>query len=152
MADEIAATLMEKAGAFIRQPLLWSRLGQVKTIIIDKTGTLTMERPVFANSAALGLLDDASRMALARLTAGSLHPVSRSLLEALGRDGQMMLRGATEVDVEDVPGMGRFYQDGGTEWSLGRPGWRSSDSLDLETNHDAEICRDGGRVAHWPRS
>ena len=53
MADEIAGSMMEKVGVFIRQPLLWARLRRVKTVIFDKTGTLTLERPVLANPEAV---------------------------------------------------------------------------------------------------
>lgn len=144
MADEIAGSMMEKLGVFIRQPLLWARLRRVKTVIFDKTGTLTLERPVLLNPEAVAALDPPARLALARLTNGSLHPVSRSLLEALGGEGQRLLREETAVDVADVPGCGRFY--GG--WSLGKPGWRSATTGEF-SNHDAELCHDGRGVCHF---
>ncbi len=149
MADEIAASLMERAGVFIRQPLLWSRLARVRKVIFDKTGTLTLERPVLVNPDAVGSLGSDARSALARLTAGSLHPVSRSLLEALGREGQAILRNFSGEAVTDVPGMGRFYQDDGSEWSLGRPGWRTAAALGTSFSHDAELCHEGKCVAHF---
>jgi P-type Cu2+ transporter len=145
MADEIAGSMMEKVGVFIRQPLLWARLRRVKTVIFDKTGTLTLERPVLVNPEAVGVLAPEARLALARLTSRSLHPVSRSLLEALGRDGQKLLREGPEVAVTDVPGSGRHYSDNGIEWSLGKPGWQSGEIA----NHDAELCRNGERVSHF---
>ncbi|MES2440628.1 MAG: heavy metal translocating P-type ATPase metal-binding domain-containing protein [Verrucomicrobiota bacterium] len=149
MADEIAGSMMEKAGVFIRQPLLWARLRRVRTIIFDKTGTLTLERPVLVNPDAIGSIDHDARLALARLANDSLHPVSRSLLEALGREGQRMLREEAPVAVSDVPGCGRFYQVDGVEWSLGKPGWRSSAVAGDFSSHDAELCRDGERVSHF---
>jgi P-type Cu2+ transporter len=149
MADEIAGSIMEKMGVFIRQPLLWARLRRVRTVIFDKTGTLTLERPVLANPDSVRMLDADSRLALARLANGSLHPVSRSLLEALGRDGQRLLREERPVDVTDLPGSGRFYQDATGGWSLGKPGWRSSCGMGDATHHDAELCRDGQRVGHF---
>ena len=145
MADEIAGSMMEKAGVFIRQPLLWARLRRVKTVIFDKTGTLTLERPRLVNTEAVSMLADDARLALARLTSGSLHPVSRSLLEALGREGQRLLREEMAVAVTDIPGTGRHYLENGVEWSLGKPGWQSGD----ESRHDAELCRNGERVSHF---
>jgi Cu2+-exporting ATPase len=149
MADEIAGSMMEKLGVFIRQPLLWARLRRVKTIIFDKTGTLTLERPVLVNPEGVAELDREAGLALARLAHGSLHPVSRSLLEALGRKGQQWLREEPAVEVVDVPGQGRFYQAAGVEWSLGKPGWRSPVSGEGHSHHDAELCRNGERVSHF---
>ncbi len=146
MADEIAGAMMEKLGVFIRQPLLWSRLRRVKTLIFDKTGTLTLERPKLINAEAIDELTDAARLALARLTAGSLHPVSRTLLEALGREGQRLLRADEPISVTDVPGQGRFYEVDGVAWSLGKPAWKSDENA---SNHDSELCCDGKVVSHF---
>lgn len=145
MADEMAGSMMEKAGVFIRQPLLWARLRRVRTVIFDKTGTLTLERPLLVNPESVSALAVDARLALARLTSGSLHPVSRSLLEALGRDGQRMLREHAAVAVEDIPGSGRRYAENEVEWSLGKPGWQSGNV----SQHDAELCRNGQRVCHF---
>ena len=145
MADEIAGSMMEKAGVFIRQPLLWARLRRVKTVIFDKTGTLTLERPQLVNPEAVSVLPADARLALARLTSGSLHPVSRSLLEALGREGQRLLRECPAVGVADIPGTGRHYFEHAVEWSLGKPGWQSGDV----SRHDAELCRNGERISHF---
>lgn len=149
MADEIAGSIMERVGVFIRQPLLWARLRRVKTLIFDKTGTLTLERPVLMNPESVELLAADARLALARLAGGSLHPVSRSLLEALGREGQSLLRDRPHVSVSDIPGQGRSYSDDGTEWSLGKPGWRSQRPVGDSSAHDAELCRNGESVAHF---
>jgi len=142
LADELAGSRMERAGVFIRESLLWSRLRSVRTIIFDKTGTLTMERPVLVNPEVLANLPFNARIALAKLTHGSLHPVSRSLLESLGREGQQALRVADLTDIEDVPGAGRHFTDGEGTWSLGRPGWIPGEPVHQEENefpHDAEL-------------
>jgi P-type Cu2+ transporter len=150
MADEIAGSMMERLGVFIRQPLLWVRLCRVKTLIFDKTGTLTLERPVLANPLAVTGLPREARLSLARLAHGSLHPVSRSLLEALGREGQLMLREETPVAVTDVPGAGRFFEYQGSEWSLGKPGWRRNSSVAGTTSqHDAELLKNGEMIGHF---
>lgn len=144
LADELAGARMERAGVFIREPLIWSRLRAVKKIIFDKTGTLTLERPVLTNPEVITELSDDARLALARLTSGSLHPVSRSLLEALGMKGREILRSASEAEITDTPGMGRASG----EWSLGRPGWAAGEP-EPTALHDAELCRAGVPLARF---
>ncbi len=152
LADELSGSRMERSGVFIRESMLWARLRRVKTIIFDKTGTLTLERPVLANPAAIEILDYDARLALARLSSGSLHPVSRSLLEALGHQGQRLLRDDASPLIHDVAGAGRYFELGGEQWSLGRPGWKPQFGILPGENpavHDAELCLNGVLVAHF---
>lgn len=145
-ADELAGSRMERMGVFIRENLLWSRLKSIRTIIFDKTGTLTLERPVLQNPEAIETLENSARQALAFLTHDSLHPVSRSLLEALGLDGQDCLRSADLPEINDQPGAGRFYESDGETWSLGRPDWIPGRHVSVSENpspHDAELRCDG---------
>ncbi|MEP2776717.1 MAG: heavy metal translocating P-type ATPase metal-binding domain-containing protein [Luteolibacter sp.] len=143
-ADELAGSRMERAGVFIREPLIWTRLRAVRKIIFDKTGTLTLERPVLTNPQAITDLSEDARLALAQLTSGSLHPVSRSLLEALGMKGRNILRNAPAAEIADTPGMGRS----GGDWSLGRPGWAAGNP-EPAAQHDAELCHKGEPVARF---
>jgi Cu2+-exporting ATPase len=137
MADEWAAARLARAGAFVRRASLWPRLRRVKHVIFDKTGTLTLERPELENPAAVDGLDDIAALAMARLTRGSLHPVSRTLLEALGSRGQRLLEVLGPVAVEEIPGLGvRFAGEDG-EWFLGK-GERGT-----------ELRRDGELVAEF---
>ncbi len=149
LADEISSTLMERAGVFIRRASFWPRLRRVRTIIFDKTGTLTPERPELLNAETLAALDHAALAALARLTNGSQHPVSRTLLEALGRTGQEILRIESAAAVVDTPGHGRHLVENGAEWSLGKPGWRGDVPVTAASPHDVELRRDGQVVASF---
>jgi Cu2+-exporting ATPase len=122
LADEWAAARLARAGAFVRRASLWPRLRRVKHVIFDKTGTLTLERPLLENPGTVDGLDDLAALALARLTRGSLHPVSRTLLESLGSRGQRLLEVLGPVDVEEIPGQGvRLTAEDG-EWFLGKGG------------------------------
>lgn len=133
LADEWAATRLARAGAFVRRASLWPRLRRVKHVIFDKTGTLTLERPELVNPAAVDGLDDLSALALARLTRGSLHPVSRTLLEAIGGRGQRLLETLGLVDVREFPGVGVRCTCEDGEWYLGK-GERGT-----ELRHDGEL-------------
>jgi Cu2+-exporting ATPase len=105
-------------------------LRRVKKVIFDKTGTLTPERPMLENPQALAALDDPETLALARMTRGSLHPVSRSLLEGLGLRGQKLLAEHGQGAPREHPGCGVTLDDGTTLWSLGKAGWTGAPAVD----------------------
>lgn len=149
-ADELCGSIMERSGVFIRESLLWSRLKHIRTIIFDKTGTLTSERPHLTNPEVLRDLPKEGRIALARLTSGSLHPVSRSLLESLGHDGQQLLREHGIPEVYDTPGVGRHLFIDENVWFLGRPGWLQQESItdpSSRVSHDAELRKNDEVIA-----
>ncbi len=120
LADEKAAARLARVGAFVRNASLWPRLRRVRKVIFDKTGTLTLERPVLENPETVDALDRDAALALARLTRGSLHPVSRTLLEALGTRGQKLLELSGTVPVEEIPGSGARCESEGESWFLGK--------------------------------
>lgn len=143
LADDIAASTMERLGVFVRNATLWSRLRRIKRVIFDKTGTLTLERPVLENPADVTALDDQAALALARMTRGSLHPVSRSLLEALGIRGQKLLATHGDGTPREFPGTGVRLDEPGGYWTLGKAGWTGhsqesplADSAGSELRHN----------------
>lgn len=147
LADDLAATRLQHLGVFLRSTTFWSRIRKVRHVIFDKTGTLTLERPLLTNPSAVQDLDDESARALAILTHGSLHPVSRTLLETLGARGQKLLRVASEHTIAETAGQGIEWHDGTILWSLGRPGWKSAARSGDEQS--TELCRDGACIARF---
>ncbi|MDB6120195.1 MAG: hypothetical protein JWO08_3976, partial [Verrucomicrobiaceae bacterium] len=120
LADDIAASRAERLGVFVRSLGLWKKLGRVRAVIFDKTGTLTLENPALTSAEALTALDIEAREALRHLISGNLHPVSRSLFDAMGpgKDQYAPLR------VDEEPGFGLSFTDPQEcTWTLGRPGW-----------------------------
>jgi Cu2+-exporting ATPase len=79
-----------------------------------------LEKPQLNNPAVIDALNETAALALARLTRGSLHPVSRTLLEALGTRGQMLLEADGAIRVEETPGSGVRGVSGGRAWFLGK--------------------------------
>lgn len=148
LADDLAASAMERLGVFTRTATLWPRLRRVRQVIFDKTGTLTLERPVLENPDDVENLDDTAALALARLTQGSLHPVARTLLEALATRGQKLLTDDSPFSMQEYPGTGVSLVSNGVRWSLGKTGWTG----DGPSNHAAdtagsELRRDGHLIA-----
>lgn len=149
LADDLAASAMARLGVFVRSATVWPRLRRIRHVIFDKTGTLTLERPVLENPDAVAGLDDESAVALARLTRGSLHPVSRSLLEALGGRGQKLLAHSTQhPQVREFPGLGVTLESDGVSWSLGKAGWSGQGGHPIDAvKPDTELRRNGLPVA-----
>jgi len=126
LADDIAASRAERHGVFVRTLGLWKKLTRLRQVVFDKTGTLTLENPVLINLDALEALDASARQALRHLTSGNLHPVSRSLFDALGGTAESPLH----AEVIEEPGHGlHFKQDDVTVWSLSRPQDQSADAI-----------------------
>ena len=123
LADDMAAAAMQRLGVFVRTATLWPRLHRVRRVIFDKTGTLTQERPLLENPQVVAGLDTTAALALARMTRGSLHPMSRSLLETLGMRGQQLLAEHGDGVTRELPGLGVSLTTAEGEWSLGKAGW-----------------------------
>ncbi len=138
-ADDLAATRMQRLGVFVKAMQAWPRLARVRKIAFDKTGTLTMENPVLMNPDALSSLSVTELIALHHLTASNLHPVSRSLFDAIGPLPEPY--NAADTEVTEIIGQGVSYIDdaNGCLWSLGRPAWMA------HTN--SPPAHDGGEVA-----
>lgn len=135
LADDLAAAALERVGVFVRRAVFWPRLLRVKHIILDKTGTLTLESPKLSNPAALDALTPEALAALRALTADSLHPVSRSLTEALA--ARPIPPGPDNAEVEEITGQGvRFIAKDGALWALGKPGWSGGESVDSDEEAD----------------
>ncbi len=116
LAEELAVSRAERLGVFVRSLGLWKKLLRVRRVIFDKTGTLTLENPVLENAEVLLRLSDEARRALRTLVAGNLHPVSRSLFDAIGPGERVQGHEVTEII-----GQGLALRDeSGTEWTLGR--------------------------------
>jgi len=145
-ADNLAASAVERLGVFVRSGTLWSRLRRVRKVVFDKTGTLTLERPLLENPEAVSSLDDEATLALARLTSGSLHPVSRSLLETLGYRGQRLLEDHGGGEPHEVPGSGVWLDDRAHRWSLGKAGWMD-DSQKEGHGSQSELRKNGSTIA-----
>ncbi|MDP0400531.1 heavy metal translocating P-type ATPase [Tsukamurella strandjordii] len=114
-----------KIGVLVKGGAALEALGRVRTVALDKTGTLTANRPAVVDVAAT--TDQSSAEApenldhvlavAAALEAHSEHPLARAILTANG-DGT-----AAAAEVQAVPGAGLTGLVDGRPARLGRPGW-----------------------------
>ena len=78
-----ALTAGARRGLLIKGGLFLEQAHQLRSIALDKTGTLTEGRPALVGQTSLGALDDAGLLRhAASLDAGSRHPLALALLEA----------------------------------------------------------------------
>lgn len=154
LADELSSGCMRALGVFIRKPAFWSRIRQIRTIFFDKTGTLTMDLPELVNTANLDRLDDQTTSALAQLCSNSRHPLSRSIIRALGLRGQQLLETTDTThpaELHEFAGLGtRLSATDGSIWSLGKCGWDGVSQETLEASHPGcELRLNGQPVLHF---
>lgn len=99
-----AISLAAKRSIIIRDPAVLERIDRCRTIILDKTGTLTYGEPALTERFLAPGQDDASVLQLAAsLERYSKHPLARPVLLAAERD-HLHLRDAAAV--RESPGRG----------------------------------------------
>lgn len=127
VAQVVASGALMRAGIMVKDGSALERLAGVDRVLLDKTGTLTMGRPVPDPAILASLSADAAAVALA-LASHSRHPISQSLSGALAARG---CRAAELADVQERPGEGVFARWQGREVALRRPDSASSMAVSL---------------------
>ncbi|MCW2133433.1 MULTISPECIES: heavy metal translocating P-type ATPase [Crystallibacter] len=132
LAISVPVTVVASVGAASRIGVLikgggaLETLGKIRTIALDKTGTLTRNQPAVVDVASV---DGVSRERVLALAAGlearSEHPLARAILAAT--DDR-----AVVTDVDTVPGAGLEGSLDGKRLRLGRPGWIAPGPLAAE--------------------
>lgn len=102
VAQVVASGALMRAGVMVKDGSAIERLAKVDRALLDKTGTLTLGRPLPDPVVIAYLSDDAAAVALA-LASHSRHPLSRALAEALAVAGH---RAADLTAVSETPGEG----------------------------------------------
>ena len=121
----VAANRLFRRGVLVKSPTALERLATVDTIVLDKTGTVTLGQPVLNEDENWSRAD---LEAAAALAATSLHPLARAVAAAApdvpAADG-----------VREEPGYGLSLETPDGEIRLGRGGWAGgapSESAALE--------------------
>ncbi len=122
VAQVVAAGAMLRQGIMVKDGAALERLAKVDRVLLDKTGSLTMGRPVPDPAVLDALSAEEASVALA-LASHSRHPLSQALALALGARG---VRAAEIEGVRETAGRGvaGHWPNGGSMGlavSLGRP-------------------------------
>lgn len=142
------SALLAAAGSLARRGVLLRRLDALETmagctrLFIDKTGTLTEDRPRysgFARLPAAARMNDAELLASAvSLAAWSRHPLAQALCES---QPQVAPATAAWQSVREEPGAGIEAQDAqGRRWRLGSAAWVGATDASETTDHDDEAA------------
>ncbi|MBS0253990.1 MAG: cadmium-translocating P-type ATPase [Proteobacteria bacterium] len=117
VAQVVACGALMRAGVMVKDGGALERVARIDRALLDKTGTLTMGRPLPDPATLAALPADAAAVALA-LASHSRHPLSRALAEALAAAGH---RPADLAGVAEVAGQGLTAQWQGRAVALRRP-------------------------------
>ena len=123
LAIAVPLTVVAAVGAASRQGALVKggagveELGRINVIALDKTGTLTRNRPRVVEVVTADGTSEADALNLAAaLEARSEHPLAQAVLAAADE-------APPATDVIAVPGYGLHGRSGGHELRLGKPSW-----------------------------
>jgi Zn2+/Cd2+-exporting ATPase len=112
-----AIAVAARHGILIKGTAFLEELATVDSVILDKTGTVTLgELRLAAVEPASGVSSDALLQLAGSIGAGSNHPVSRALAMATRPEARIAL-----TDVREIHGLGVVGRDGETIIALGRP-------------------------------
>jgi Cu+-exporting ATPase len=129
-----------QTGILVRDAAALERAEKIRTLIVDKTGTLTEGHPavvaVKANDDESGLLRTA-----ATLEQGSRHPLGQAIVTYA--DQQKLIRGSL-ANFVSYAGMGVSGDVDGVPSMLGSPRFLTEHGYSLDAA-DVEACAEGGR-------
>jgi Zn2+/Cd2+-exporting ATPase len=122
-----ALAVASRLGVLIKSPRFLEGLGNVDTLILDKTGTVTMGRLEVVHVQPLDEHGAKDVLHLAAVcAAGSRHPVSQAILAAVGAVN------ANDADaIDEAPGRGVTARRNGSVIRLGSAAWLRESDLEL---------------------
>ncbi|MBZ0128364.1 MAG: heavy metal translocating P-type ATPase [Rhodobacteraceae bacterium] len=130
-----------QAGVLIKDAEALERMAGVDTLIVDKTGTLTMGKPRLTDTIVLGNMPEADLLSFAAaLERGSEHPLAEAIVE--GAEAQGAAR-QDATDFEAVTGKGVRGKVAGQMVALGNAAMMQE--MGLDTAH-AEVEADSLRA------
>jgi P-type Cu2+ transporter len=130
LAYELTQARLRALGLFVRSREFLDRLVGVRAILLDKTGTLTLGRLELSAPQAVRALPVEAQEVAYNLAARSNHPVSRAIVQELGRAQPRFDPG---LEVHEVPAHGLELVRHGVRWRLGRSDWACAQALGAPT-------------------
>lgn len=140
LAEELIYGALRRRGVFLRTGSFMEKALRVRKVLLDKTGTLTLDRLELEPESrkALWALPAEEQSLLLAMCSRSNHPVSRSLAAALAPLGGTSAAELSPEGMMETPGQGLRWPREDGELRLGR-----GEGAEGET----WFTRDGARIA-----
>jgi len=135
-----------QAGVLIKDAEALERMATVDTLIVDKTGTLTLGKPTLTDIVALGEVPEAEVLALAAsLERGSEHPLAEAIVNGAETRGAKL---GKVTGFKAVTGKGVAGTVAAKTVALGNPAMMRDLGLDIsEAEKQANNLRAKGKTA-----
>jgi len=135
-----------QAGVLIKDAEALERIAGVDTLIVDKTGTLTMGKPKLTDTLALGDVTEADILSLAAaLERSSEHPLAEAIVEGAEVQGAARQKAA---EFEAITGKGVRGTISGRAVALGNTAMMQEMGLDTtQAEAKADALRTEGKTA-----
>jgi len=135
-----------QAGVLVKDAEALERMASVDTLIVDKTGTLTMGKPKLTDTIALEAVTEAELLSLASaLERGSEHPLAEAIVEGAQAAGALRQDAA---GFQAITGKGVRGTVGGRDVALGNAAMMQDMGLDTaQAEARADTLRATGKTA-----
>ena len=135
MSIMVATGRAAQSGVLFRDAEAIERLAGMDTLVLDKTGTLTVGKPTFLALSSLNGCSDADTLRLAAsIEQASEHPLARPIIEEARARGHTL---AAARDIEALPGQGLRGQVEGRAILLGSAALMREAGADVQPLEDA---------------
>jgi Cu+-exporting ATPase len=118
-----------RAGILFRSAEAIERMRQIDTVVVDKTGTLTLGRPALTDFEVDGIDSDEALVLLASAERASEHPIAHAIVESVKERG-LALRPAT--DFQALNGLGVEARIDGRAVLVGSPVFLAQRSVNTQ--------------------
>jgi heavy metal translocating P-type ATPase len=134
-----AMTVATRLRILIKSTDFLERASEVDTLILDKTGTVTVGAPAVTQIEPAGGVSEEQLLTVATACGfGSLHPVSRAVVaEALARG----IAAVPPTDLEERPGLGVVARVDGRQAALGRAALLTDIGVDLTVEDPTDVSQ-----------
>lgn len=133
-----ALAAASRLGILIKNTRFLESLVGIDTVVLDKTGTVTIGHLQLSGTALRGAANEKDLMVEAlRCATGSRHPASKAIVKAAQDRGITMLTPPSAA-IEEVPGKGVVLHESSEITWLGRLEWLAEEGFDV-TGCDALI-------------
>jgi Cu+-exporting ATPase len=128
-----------RAGILFRSAEAIERMRQIDTVVVDKTGTLTLGRPALTEFEVEGIARDEALGLLAAAEQPSEHPIAHAVVQA-AKEGGLMLSAAEDFQV--LNGLGVEATVAGRRILVGSSTFLAERGVDVRKWHArAEVLR-----------